>query len=164
MNQCYLPAGSSISELNFSVTNEIDKVYLFDSKVKKQIEIILGETYLLPEVLEAFKSFSEALAPLVNPSLEFDEGQVKVKDMNDKFDIYDNPIVTFSKNYGGGTFYLNKPGASEQDILQGISQTLQYIPGMGLVQRKVGGGIIRKASFMGLAGGGTSVLQDVLWH
>lgn len=90
MNQCYLPAGSSISELNFSVTNEIDKVYLFDSKVKKQIEIILGETYLLPEVLEAFKSFSEALAPLVNPSLEFDEGQVKVKDMNDKFDIYDN--------------------------------------------------------------------------
>ena len=76
-------------------------------------------------------------------------------------DIYDNPIVTFSKNYGGGTFYLNKPGASEQDILQGISQTLQYIPGMGLVQRKVGGGIIRKASFMGLAGGGTSVLQDV---
>jgi hypothetical protein len=76
-------------------------------------------------------------------------------------DIYDNPILTFPKKYGGGTFYLNKPGLSEQDLTQGISQILQYIPGMGLVQRKVGGGIIRKASFMGLAGGITSATQDI---
>jgi len=76
-------------------------------------------------------------------------------------DVFDNQILTFPKKYGGGTFYLNKPGVSEQDITQGISQTLQYIPGMGLVQRKVGGGIVRKASFMGLAGGGTSAAQDV---
>ena len=45
MNQCFLPANSSIKELNFIYTNELEKMHLFNSKVKDQIQIILGETY-----------------------------------------------------------------------------------------------------------------------
>ena len=105
MNQCFLPVQSSIAELDFSYTNELEKVHLFNSKVDNQINIILGETYLLPEVLSAFKSFSEALAPLVNPPIEFTDGQLKVKDMNDKYDIYDKYFeVTRVNNMTAGQF------------------------------------------------------------
>ena len=105
MNQCFLPVQSSIAELDFSYTNELEKVHLFNSKVDNQINIILGETYLLPQVLEAFKSFSEALAPLVNPPIEFTDGQLKVKDMTNKYDIYDRYFeVTRVNNMTAGQF------------------------------------------------------------
>lgn len=105
MNQCFLPLNSSIAELDFSYSNELEKMDLFHSKVKDQISIILGETYLLPNVLEAFGQFSKALSPLVNPPISFEEGQLKVKDMNNKYDIYDKYFeVTRVHNMTAGQF------------------------------------------------------------
>ncbi len=64
-------------------------MHLFNSRVKDQIQIILGQTYYLPDVLTAFREFSDALAPLVNPPIGFKDGQLRDKDMNNKYDIYD---------------------------------------------------------------------------
>ena len=105
MNQCFLPLNSSINELEFVYTNELEKLNLFNNGIKDQIEIILGQTYFLPDVLTAFKSFSTALAPLVNPPIDFREGQLKVKDMNNKYDIYDKYFeVTRVKDMTSGQF------------------------------------------------------------
>ena len=89
MNQCYLPNSSSIAELQPAYGNQIEKVQYFHQRVKNHIEILLGETYVLPEVLQAFSHFSIALAALINPKIEFEEGQVKERDMTNKYDIYD---------------------------------------------------------------------------
>ena len=105
MNQCYLPLQSSIAELEFHYDQEIEKLSHFHSRVKDQITVLLGETYLLPNVLQTFKSFSEALAPLVNPDIAFKDGQLKVKDMKDKYDIYDKYFeVTRVKEMTSGQF------------------------------------------------------------
>ena len=40
-------------------------------------------------MLKAFEAFSKALAPLVNPPIEFGSGQIREKDMTNKYDIYD---------------------------------------------------------------------------
>lgn len=80
-------------------------MFHFHGRVNDQINILLGETYVLPEVLKAFTRFSEALAPLVNPDLKFTEGQLKPKDMNDKYDIYDKYFeVTRVNNMTSGQF------------------------------------------------------------
>ena len=89
MNQCFLPVHSSIKELTAEYGNQIAKVQFFDNKVKDHINILLGKTYVLPEVLAAFKDFSAALAALINPAIPFKEGQVRVKDRSNKYDIYD---------------------------------------------------------------------------
>ncbi len=105
MNQCYLPLKSSISELEFIFNDEVEKMFYFDKRVRNQIDILLGETYMLPGVLNAFSKFSEALAPLVNPDLAFKDGQVKEKDMNDKYDIYDKYFeVSRVRNMTSGQF------------------------------------------------------------
>lgn len=89
MNKCFLPDHSSIKELDVEFGNEIAKVQFFHNKVKHHIDILLGEVYVLPAVLEAFSDFSAALAPLINPTIAFEDGQVRAKDMSNKFDIYD---------------------------------------------------------------------------
>ncbi len=89
MNPCYLPEHSSIKELTKDDGNEIAKVQFFHHKVKDHIEILLGQTYVLPEVLAAFKQFSAALAALINPAIAFEEGQIRKKDKTNKYDIYD---------------------------------------------------------------------------
>lgn len=105
MNQCYLPENSSIRELQQSDGNELAKVQYFHNKVKDHIDILLGETYLLPDVLAAFKDFSAALAALINPEINFKEGQVKEKDMGNKYDIYDKYFeVNRVKNMTHGQF------------------------------------------------------------
>lgn len=105
MNQCFLPLSSSITELSKDYNNQLDKVFVFHAKVKEHIDILLGETYLLPDVLKAFRSFSDALAPLVNPPIDFQEGQLKVKDMTDKYDIYDKYFeVTRVNGMSSGQF------------------------------------------------------------
>lgn len=90
MNQCYLPESSSIKSLSLTNGNEISKVQFFHDRVKNHIETLLGQTYVLPEVLAAFRKFSIALAPLINPTINFGEEQVKEKDMDNKYDIYDH--------------------------------------------------------------------------
>jgi len=89
MNQCYLPDSSSLGRLVSEYGNEVSKVQFFHNKVKDHIDILLGQTYVLPEVLAVFSQFSEALAALINPTIEFKSGQVRVKDLSNKFDIYD---------------------------------------------------------------------------
>ncbi len=89
MNPCFLPDHSSIKELVNKYDNQIAKVDFFNSRVKNQINILLGETYVLTEVLDAFKQFSAALATLINPTIPFDTGQVREKELSNKFDIYD---------------------------------------------------------------------------
>ena len=89
MNKCYLPENSSLVELVQEYGNEVAKVQYFHDKVKDHINILLGQTYVLPEVLTAFSQFSAALAALINPKIAFEEGQVREKDLRNKFDIYD---------------------------------------------------------------------------
>jgi hypothetical protein len=61
----------------------------------------------------------------------------------------------------GKSFYLNKPGASEQDILQTTSQIIQYIPGYSYAVKKAGASLLKRAAYAGAAGGATSVGQDL---
>ena len=89
MNQCYLPENSSLEELLQEYGNEVAKVQFFHDKVKDHIDILLGETYVLPEVLTAFSQFAAALAALINPTIAFNQGQVIAKDLTNKYDIYD---------------------------------------------------------------------------
>lgn len=89
MNKCFLPTDSSIKELVSEFGKGIEKVQFFHERIEKHVDILLGSTYVLPDVLKSFKDFSEALAPLINPELSFGYGQLRDKDMTNKFDIYD---------------------------------------------------------------------------
>ena len=73
-------------------------------------------------------------------------------------DKFDNPIATLPD---GKSFYLNKPGASPQDFLQTTSQILSYIPGYGAAVKFAGKSLLKRALATSLAGGGTSLAQDV---
>ena len=61
----------------------------------------------------------------------------------------------------GKSFYLNKPGASLQDFTQTTAQILQYIPGYSMAVKKAGTSLLKRGAYAGLAGGGTSVAQDI---
>ena len=80
-------------------------------------------------------------------------------------DSFDNIVVTLPsgavKKGTDRTFYLNKPGLTFKDVVEGAAQVLQYIPGAGFVYRKVGGGIIKKSLAQGTAASSTGVAQDV---
>ena len=73
-------------------------------------------------------------------------------------DKFENPIVLFPD---GKSFYLNKPGASFQDFIQTTSQILQYIPGASTALKKAGSSYAKRALYSGVAGGGTSIAQDL---
>ena len=73
-------------------------------------------------------------------------------------DRFDNIIVTMPD---GKNFYLNKPGASQQDVLQTTSQILAYIPGYSWAMKKAGKSVFKKAILAGVAGGTTSLAQDI---
>ena len=73
-------------------------------------------------------------------------------------DRFKNTIITFPD---GKSFYLNKPGASMQDVLQTTSQILQYIPGFSFIAKRYAGNYLKRVAGQGLAGGATSIAQDV---
>ena len=73
-------------------------------------------------------------------------------------DKFENPIVLFPD---GKSFYLNKPGASFQDFIQTTSQILQYIPGASTALKKAGSSYVKRALYSGVAGGVTSIAQDL---
>ena len=73
-------------------------------------------------------------------------------------DRFENIIVTMPD---GKNFYLNKPGASQQDVLQTTSQILAYIPGYSWAMKKAGKSVFKKAMLAGVAGGSTSLAQDI---
>ena len=73
-------------------------------------------------------------------------------------DKFNNPIAIMPD---GKSFYLNKPGASAQDVLQTTSQILMYIPGYSFVAKQGIKNILKRGGAQALAGGGTSVALDV---
>jgi hypothetical protein len=105
-------------------------------------------------------AFTTGVGLLINPNqkaqAEIIQSQVPgSKILKDKFE---NLIVAMPD---GKSFYLNKPGASEQDILQTTSQILQYIPGYSYAVKKAGTNLLKKSLYAGVAGGATSVGQDI---
>jgi len=89
MNQCFLPHSSTIDSLSSGGSYELAKLSFFHNRVKKNIDLLLGETYVLPDVLASFGEFSKALSGLIDPQINFSEAQIKDKDKANKFDIYD---------------------------------------------------------------------------
>ena len=56
-------------------------------------------------------------------------------------DKFDNVVITLPenavKNGANRTYYLNKPGITTKDVVEGITQMLQYIPGAGFVTKNI---------------------------
>lgn len=76
--------------------------------------------------------------------------------MEDKFG---NPIAVMPD---GQSYYLNKPGASFQDVIQTTSQILQYIPGYSTIAKKYAGNILKRSlAQTGQAGAVTGVQEAV---
>jgi hypothetical protein len=108
------------------------------------------------------KNFLASIAMSITPSTEAQidiykklaPGTIPSKDK------FGNVILSFPKEYGGETVYLNKPGISGSEISM-IPQSMTFIPGAGFVQRKVTGGIIKKSLAQGGLGGLTSLGQDL---
>ena len=119
----------------------------------------------LPEIgsatgLSGFQSLKIGAGLLINPNqkaqAEIIQSQVPGSTLiKDKFE---NIIVSMPD---GKSYYLNKPGASLQDVLQTTSQILAYIPGYGMAAKKAGTSVLKRALYTGAAGGATSVAQDI---
>jgi len=80
-------------------------------------------------------------------------------------DKFDNIVITLPQDAvakgSNRTYYLNKPGITTKDVVEGAAQILQYIPGAGWVVKNIGGGIIKRGAFQGLFAAGTGATQDV---
>jgi len=97
---------------------------------------------------------------LINPNQKAQAEIIQAQVPGSKIlkDSFDNIIVAMPD---GKSFYLNKPGASEQDILQTTGQILQYIPGYSTAIKAAGKSLLKRTLYSGVAGGATSVAQDV---
>jgi hypothetical protein len=73
-------------------------------------------------------------------------------------DKYGNPIVNLPD---GRNFYLNKPGASLQDVLQTTAQILSYIPGYNAIAKRAAGSYFKKVIGQAAASGAMSAAQDL---
>jgi len=80
-------------------------------------------------------------------------------------DKFDNVVITMPqgsvKEGTNRTFYLNKPGLTQKDVVEGVGQVLQYIPGAGWVYKKIGGGIVKRSIAQAGAASATGATQDV---
>ena len=83
--------------------------------------------------------------------------KAQIPDSQIRQDSYGNPMIVMPD---GKAFYLNKPGASTADFAMLLSQILQYLPGASWATQ-VGKGYFKKILQSGVAGGTTSVIQDV---
>ena len=72
-------------------------------------------------------------------------------------DAYDNPMIIMPD---GTPVYLNKPGATKSDLITLTSQILQFVPGARWATQS-GKSYLKKVVQSGVAGGATSVAQDV---
>lgn len=75
--------------------------------------------------------------------------------MEDKFG---NPIAVMPD---GKSFYLNKPGASFQDVAQTTTQILSYIPGYSTIAKKFAGNLIARTAAQSAQAGGVTAVQEV---
>ena len=105
-------------------------------------------------------ALASAVGTLITPNQKSQAQiiQSQVPDSKIFKDRFDNIIVTMPD---GKNFYLNKPGASQQDVLQTTSQILAYIPGYSWAMKKAGKSYFKKAMLSGVAGGTTSLAQDI---
>ena len=74
--------------------------------------------------------------------------------MEDKFG---NPIAVMPD---GKSFYLNKPGASFQDVAQTTTQILSYIPGYSTIAKKFAGNLIARTAAQTAQAGGVTAVQE----
>ena len=74
--------------------------------------------------------------------------------MEDKFG---NPIAVMPD---GKSFYLNKPGASFQDVAQTTTQILSYIPGYSTIAKKYAGSLIKRTLAQTAQAGGVTAAQE----
>lgn len=116
----------------------------------------------LPEIGE-YKGqgeFKIALGLNITPDMKAQSEIIQAQIPGSKIfkDDFNNPIVTMPD---GKSFYLNKPGASPQDFIQTTAQILQYIPGQSYVAKKLGKSYLKRTISSGVAGGATSVAQDI---
>jgi|TARA_B100000085_G_scaffold285665_1_gene322961 hypothetical protein len=74
--------------------------------------------------------------------------------MEDKFG---NPIAVMPD---GQSYYLNKPGASFQDVMQTTSQILQYIPGYSTIAKKYAGNILKRSLAQTGQAGAVTAIQE----
>lgn len=111
-----------------------------------------------PETLGQGAAISAGM--LINPNQKA-QAQIITSQIPDSKifqDKFNNIIVTMPD---GKSFYLNKPGVSQQDILQTTAQILQYIPGYSWAMKKAGKSYFGKMLASGVAGGTTSLAQDI---
>ena len=97
-----------------------------------------------------------AVTPNIRTQMDIIKSQIpEVTFTQDKFE---NIIVVMPDSKG---FYLNKPGASAKDFIETTQQVLQYIPGFSWAMKKAGKSWVKKMLLSGVAGGTTSVVQDI---
>ena len=83
--------------------------------------------------------------------------QAQIPGSNIMEDKFGNPIAVMPD---GQSFYLNKPGASFQDVIQTTSQILQYIPGYSTIAKKYANNILKRSlAQTGQAAGLTTVQE-----
>ena len=116
----------------------------------------------LPEI-GAYKgegALKVATGLMINPNQKAQAEIIKAQIPGSEIvqDKYENIIAVMPD---GKSFYLNKPGASQQDFLQTTGQVLQYIPGYSTAIKLAGKSLLKKSLYAGAAGGATSVAQDV---
>ena len=116
----------------------------------------------LPEI-GAYKgegALKVATGLMINPNQKAQAEIIKAQIPGSEIvqDKYENIIAVMPD---GKSFYLNKPGASEQDFLQTTGQVLQYIPGYSSAIKLAGKSLLKKSIYAGAAGGATSIAQDV---
>ena len=141
------------------INNAVGVVYDFFSGTKET------EFLDLPEIGDAdlgdtSTNLKIAAGLLINPNQKAQAQiiQAQVPDTEIFKDKFDNIIITFPD---GKSFYLNKPGASFQDVIQTTAQILQYIPGFSWAMKKAGKSKLKKALYSAGAGSGTSIAQDI---
>lgn len=142
------------------VRQTIDAVGEFFTGTKKTEYPDLPEIGQLNKGVSEMQKFKIASGFFLTPSqkaqLEIVQAQIPgTSVLTDKFD---NPIVVLPD---GQSFYLNKPGASMQDVLGTTSQILQYVGAFGAVAKKFGQSYLQKILAQGATGTGVSVGQDI---
>ena len=116
----------------------------------------------LPEI-GAYKGIGAgkiATGLMINPNQKAQAEIIKAQIPGSEIvqDKYENIIAVMPD---GKSFYLNKPGASFQDVIQTTGQVLQYIPGYSSAIKLAGKSLLKKSIYAGAAGGATSVAQDI---
>ena len=140
----------------FSGTKKTEFIDLPEFGYNKETDPYLGKTF--PSQLKTAAKLvgGFALTPNIKGQMNIIEATIpEVTFTQDKFN---NIIVVMPDGKG---FYLNKPGASQKDIMETTSQILMYIPGFSSAMKWAGKSYLKKLVGSSAAGLGTSLVQDI---